>query len=351
MVDQDIGLLLPVNESLPSDNIIKSQNVNSLAQAEEFLKFNNNNNQEEKEEEIDVEYQIKQNNQKQKQKENAIVLRNIHKTYLIGIEGVPAIRGVSLQVSKGEFLIILGISGGGKTTMLNVIGTIDTPSRGDVKIFDKLIRSSTTDKELSSIRLDQVAFVFQSFNLFPNLTVLENVELPMKIKGSLSLQEQRKRSVELLIKVGLENRLNHFPNQLSGGEQQRVSIARALANNPKILLLDEPTGDLDTKNADVVMKILMNLNLRDGITMMMVTHDVSLKNYGNRVLKVIDGKINHEHLILDEDRIECMNKLKERLNKKIGIREGAVSGEGEMNVKTVYRKIADYKIKKQPYSI
>lgn len=342
MVDNNIGLLFSPDESWPSEGLTFSQ--------KEKLKQNTNEiiikgNQNEFDENIDIEFQIKKNNQNKK--ENAIVIRNIHKTYLIGIEGVPAIRGVSLQVYKGEFLVILGTSGGGKTTMLNIIGTIDTPSRGDVKIFDKLIRSSTTDNELSSIRLDQVAFVFQSFNLFPNLNVLENVEIPMKIKGALSREDQRRRAIDLLDKVGLINRLSHYPNQLSGGEQQRVTIARALANNPQILLLDEPTGDLDTKNADVVMNILIKLNLMDGITMIMVTHDVAMKNYGNRVVRVIDGKINHDYLIPDENRIDCLKKLKERLKKKIGIREGVGSG-GENNNKTVYRKITDYQIKKQP---
>ena len=224
----------------------------------------------------------------------AISLRNIHKTYLIGIEGIPALRGVSLKVKKGEFLTIFGTSGGGKTTMLNIIGTIDTPSRGDVKIFEKLIKSNTTDKELSDIRLNNIAFVFQSFNLFQNLNVLENVEMPMKIKGELSSKQITDRAMELIKKVGLENRVNHFPNQLSGGEQQRVTIARALVNNPDILLLDEPTGDLDTKNADIVMSLLMELNLLQGITMIMVTHDVALKNYGQKIVRVIDGKIHHE---------------------------------------------------------
>ena len=283
----------------------------------------------------------------------AITLRNIHKTYLIGIEGVPALRGVSLTINKGEFLTIFGTSGGGKTTMLNIIGTIDAPSRGDVKIFDKLIRSNTTDQELSKIRLDKIAFVFQSFNLFPNLNVLENVEIPMKIKGELSSSQRRKRALDLLTKVGLENRLNHFPNQLSGGEQQRVTIARALANKPEILLLDEPTGDLDTKNADIVMSILMELNLKEGITMIMVTHDVGLKNFAHRVVKVVDGKINHETIVPKEDREECVRQLFERLDKKIGIREGTESsnisknvGNVEQNSKTVYRKPDDYPIKR-----
>ena len=289
---------------------------------------------------------------------NAITLRNIHKTYLIGIEGVPALRGVSLKIQKGEFLIIFGTSGGGKTTMLNIIGTIDTPSRGDVTIENKIIKSNTTDEELSAIRLDKIAFVFQSFNLFPNLNVLENVEIPMKIKGVLSSSERRSRALNLLTKVGLQNRLGHFPNQLSGGEQQRVTIARALANNPEILLLDEPTGDLDTKNADIVMNILMELNLKEGITMIMVTHDVGLKNYAHRVVKVVDGKINNEFLVDVKDREECVRNLFERLDKKLGIREGVNSNNilknkdeeeeknEQKNSKTVYRKIDDYPIKR-----
>ena len=307
-----------------------------------------------------------------KPEKDVIVLRNIHKTYLIGIEGVPALRGVSLTVKKGEFLTIFGTSGGGKTTMLNIIGTIDTPSRGDIKIFDKLIKSDTSDKELSNIRLNNISFVFQSFNLFQNLNVLENVEMPMKIKGKLSYKKIRERALSLIEKVGLTNRINHFPNQLSGGEQQRVTIARALVNSPDILLLDEPTGDLDTKNADIVMSLLLELNLLQGITMIMVTHDVSLKNYGQKIVRVIDGKIHHEIDVPIKDRKECIRQLYERLEKKMGIREGTQSSNISNNVendmeennndiiinsdnidtknkkesKTVYRKMDDYPIKK-----
>lgn len=300
--------------------------------------------------------------EEQKQKEDIIVLRNIHKTYLIGIEGVPALRGVSLKVKKGEFLIIFGTSGGGKTTMLNIIGTIDTPSRGDVKIFDKLIKSDTSDKDLSNIRLNNISFVFQSFNLFQNLNVLENVEMPMKIKGELNYKKIKERALNLIEKVGLTNRLKHYPNQLSGGEQQRVTIARALVNSPDILLLDEPTGDLDTKNADIVMSLLLELNLLHGITMIMVTHDISLKNYGQRIVRVIDGKIHHEIDVSIKDRKECIRQLYERLEKKMGIREGTQSSNISNNIieeenddqknnnkkesKTVYRKMEDYPIKK-----
>ena len=300
--------------------------------------------------------------EEQKQKEDIIVLRNIHKTYLIGIEGVPALRGVSLKVKKGEFLTIFGTSGGGKTTMLNIIGTIDTPSRGDVKIFDKLIKSDTSDKDLSNIRLNNISFVFQSFNLFQNLNVLENVEMPMKIKGELNYKKIKERALNLIEKVGLTNRLKHYPNQLSGGEQQRVTIARALVNSPDILLLDEPTGDLDTKNADIVMSLLLELNLLHGITMIMVTHDISLKNYGQRIVRVIDGKIHHEIDVSIKDRKECIRQLYERLEKKMGIREGTQSSNISNNIieeendeqknnnkkesKKVYRKMEDYPIKK-----
>ena len=300
-------------------------------------------------------------NENEEKSRDAISLRNIHKTYLIGIEGIPALRGVSLKVKKGEFLTIFGTSGGGKTTMLNIIGTIDTPSRGDIKIFDKLIKSNTSDKELSNIRLNNIAFVFQSFNLFQNLNVLENVEMPMKIKGELTSKQIKDRAMSLIEKVGLKNRINHFPNQLSGGEQQRVTIARALVNNPDILLLDEPTGDLDTKNADIVMSLLMELNLLQGITMIMVTHDVALKNYGQKIVRVIDGKIHHEIKVPLKDRKECINQLYERLEQKMGIREGTQSSVLSRNIeennintssnenkstKTVYRKNDDYPIKK-----
>jgi putative ABC transport system ATP-binding protein len=283
--------------------------------------------------------------------EEVVNIRNVHKTYLIGIEGVPALRGVSLKVKRGEFLIILGTSGGGKTTLLNMIGTIDTPSRGDIKLFDTLIRSNTSDEILSSIRLDQVAFVFQSFNLLPSLNVVENVELPMKIKGELSSQEMRKRALDLLSKVGLSNRLSHFPNQLSGGEQQRVTIARALSNKPKILLLDEPTGDLDTKNTDIVMNILLELNLKEKITMIMVTHDVGLKTYADRVVKVVDGKINNYQLIPREVKEESLLKLNERISNGTNtLREGADFKSQNIledyGSNTFLRKVSDYKIKK-----
>jgi putative ABC transport system ATP-binding protein len=219
-------------------------------------------------------------------------MHNVHKTYLLGLEGVQALRGVDVTIKKGEFACILGTSGGGKTTMLNLIGTIDKPTKGDLYLCGLRIKHNTPDRTLASIRLNKVAFVFQSFNLITSLTALENVELPMQLRGKLSRRDIRNRATELLDKVGLADRKTHFPNMLSGGEQQRVTIARALSNKPEILLLDEPTGDLDTRNTDIVMKILMDLNKSEQITMVMVTHDVALKTFASKIIRMYDGKVH-----------------------------------------------------------
>jgi len=258
--------------------------------------------------------------------ENVIKIENAHKTYLLGLEGVAALRGVSLTIKRKEFVCIFGTSGGGKTTLLNIIGTIDKPTKGNVYIGGLRVRNSTADSDLASLRLNKLSFVFQTFNLISSLTALENVELPMQLKGDLSRSEIKTRAIELLTKVGLGERIDHFPRQLSGGEQQRVTIARALANKPEIMLLDEPTGDLDTKNTDIVMKILMDLN-KDGITMVMVSHDLNLKNYAHRVIRVSDGKtIGEEHIDL-KIREKHIADLYERVNnpkkEKLTIREGA----------------------------
>ncbi len=161
-----------------------------------------------------------------------IKLVNVHKTYLLGLEGAPALRGVNLSIKDGEFVTILGTSGGGKTTLLNIIGTIDKPSKGELYICGLRIKYSTKDNLLASIRLNKLGFVFQTFNLIGSLTALENVELPMQLRGGMTREEVRKRAVGLLEDVGLGSRMDHFPNQLSGGEQQRVTIARSISNNP-----------------------------------------------------------------------------------------------------------------------
>lgn len=175
------------------------------------------------------------------------------------------------------------------------------------------VKSNTDDKLLASIRLDKVAFVFQSFNLISSLSAIENVELPMQLKGSLSRKEIRLRAKNLLSEVGLAHRFDHFPNQLSGGEQQRVTIARALSNSPIILLLDEPTGDLDTKSSDIVMKIIMDLNRDKDITMVMVTHDVSLRNFASKIVRMSDGKIGSFEDVPSALRERNYRKLKKRV--------------------------------------
>jgi len=229
--------------------------------------------------------------------EPIIRLRNIHKTYLLGLEGVPALRGVSVTIHRGEFIVILGKSGGGKTSMLNIIGTIDKPTKGDIYISGKRISSKTTDTEVANLRLRKIGFCFQTFNLIGSMTAVENVELPMILHGTLSSSQIRERAMKLLTHVGLGDRAGHLPSQLSGGEQQRVTISRAIANNPDVLLLDEPTGDLDTKNSNVIMDLLLKLNREQNITLVFVTHDVSLKYFAHRVIHMLDGKISKiEHI-------------------------------------------------------
>jgi putative ABC transport system ATP-binding protein len=245
----------------------------------------------------------------EKDKDVIVSMKNVHKTYLLGIEGVPALRGVSLSVKKGEFLCIFGTSGGGKTTLLNIMGTIDKPTKGEIKICGSLVNSNTPDTVLSSLRLNKLGFVFQTFNLLSSLTAIENVEMPMILSGVLSPSERRTRAKELLEMVGMGKRLNHVPSQLSGGEQQRVTIARAIANYPELLLLDEPTGDLDTVNSLIVMKLLTDLNQKRNITLVMVTHDVGLKNFADRVIWMRDGKIARMEAVPKEKKQEAMDKL------------------------------------------
>eukprot|EP01098_Paradermamoeba_levis_P003349 TRINITY_DN153_c0_g1_i1.p1 TRINITY_DN153_c0_g1~~TRINITY_DN153_c0_g1_i1.p1 ORF type:complete len:428 (+),score=146.09 TRINITY_DN153_c0_g1_i1:57-1340(+) len=238
-----------------------------------------------------------------------VSMNNIHKTYLLGVEGVPALRGVSMTVRRGEFLCIYGTSGGGKTSMLNIIGTIDKPTKGDLWIGGLRIDSKTSDTDLALLRLKKIGFVFQTFNLISSLTALENVEMPMILAGDLSRAERRERAVALLESVGIGERLNHYPSQLSGGEQQRVTIARAIANKPDILLLDEPTGDLDSVNSLIVLKLLTDLNKHQNITLIMVTHDVGLKFFADRVIWMRDGKIQRVENVPEKKKKENYAKL------------------------------------------
>lgn len=197
-------------------------------------------------------------------------------------------------VRRGEFIMIRGASGGGKTTLLNIIGTIDSCTEGCVELNDRSIDKDTKESILADIRLKSLGFVFQTFNLIATMTAAENVELPMTLLGKLSNKEMRLRSRQLLTLVGLRNRINHLPSELSGGEQQRVTIARSLANNPSLLLLDEPTGDLDTANTIEIMDLLTRINRRTKTTCIMVTHNPDIECYADRILYVNDGRFGKE---------------------------------------------------------
>jgi len=266
-----------------------------------------------------------------------ISMRNVHKTYLLGIEGVPALRGVSVSIKRGEFVCVFGTSGGGKTTLLNIMGTIDKPTKGELRLCGIRVTNNTKDIELSTIRLQKVGFVFQTFNLLSSLTAIENVEMPMILNGVLSETERKKRAKELLELVGMGKRLDHLPSQLSGGEQQRVTIARAVANSPSILLLDEPTGDLDSLNTHIVMKLLTELNQKNKITMVMVTHDVGLKNFADRIIWMRDGKIQRIENVPVQSKVDAIKKNEEDLqrlrNRKIRDSHGT---------KTEYRNPKEY---------
>lgn len=211
---------------------------------------------------------------------------NLQKTYMLGKVPVHALRGVNLRVYPGDFIAILGPSGSGKSTLLNLIGALDKPTEGKV-IIDGVDISALNGSQLAELRR-KIGFVFQFFNLVPRLSALENVELPLAIAG-VSKSERRKKAIELLKMVGLEDRMNHKPMELSGGEQQRVAIARALINDPRYLLMDEPTGNLDSKTANEIMKLVKKLNEEKNITVILVTHNQSLANYAERIVHIVDG--------------------------------------------------------------
>jgi len=217
---------------------------------------------------------------------------NLKKTYMLGKVPVDALRGVNLKVEEGDFVAILGPSGSGKSTLLNMIGALDKPSEGTVLIEGSDV-SKLNDNQLADLRR-RVGFVFQFFNLIPRFTARENVELSMSIAG-LSKDERRKRAENLLETVGLKERMNHKPAELSGGEQQRVAIARALANNPSFLLMDEPTGNIDSKTASELIGLIRRLNEEKGVTIIMVTHDQRLVLQTKRTVNMLDGLIAEEN--------------------------------------------------------
>ncbi len=218
-----------------------------------------------------------------------IKAENLIKIYKVGDAEVNALGGVNLEVEKGEFVSIVGASGSGKSTLLHILGGLDKPTEGSVYIDGRNL-SEMSDDELAEIRCLKIGFVFQFHNLIPTLTALENVELPM-IFAKVSTEERKRRAKKLLESVGLDDRMNHLPSQLSGGQQQRVAIARALANNPEVILADEPTGELDSKNSHLIMKTLSELRENYGVTIIVVTHDMEMAKYADRIIKMKDGKI------------------------------------------------------------
>jgi len=222
-------------------------------------------------------------------REDAVTVKNVVKVYRYGRHAYEALRGVTMSVGRGEVACIVGPSGSGKTTLLNIIGGLDKPDTGAV-IVDGVDVAKLSEAELTRFRLFKVGYVFQLYNLIPTLTVLENVELPMYLAG-VSKEVRRKRAVELLEMVGLERYADKTPDMLSGGEQQRVAIARALANNPAVVLMDEPTGALDTENTRKLMTLVKKLNRELGQTFIIATHDVLVARECTKIFTIRDGKI------------------------------------------------------------
>jgi len=222
----------------------------------------------------------------------AVRAENLHKSFVLGSNAVGALRGIDLAVARCEFVAVMGPSGCGKTTLLNLVGGIDVPSRGAVWV-DGVEISRLGDDALTDLRRDRLGYVFQFYNLIPTLTARENVETPMQFRGK-SRAERRERAAALLARVGLADRADHKPAELSGGEQQRVAIARALANDPAIVLLDEPTGDLDSATGKEILGLLQKLNREEKVTLMVATHDSAVAAVSSRVVKLRDGKIESD---------------------------------------------------------
>lgn len=217
-----------------------------------------------------------------------IKLEDVHKVYEIGEIEVPAINGIDLSINKGDFVTVMGPSGSGKSTAMNLVGCLDTPTKGEIYLTEKNI-SHLSESDLAQIRGKKIGFIFQTFNLVSSLTALENVALPMTFQGA-SRKEKLEKAKKLLELVGLGDRMNHLPGELSGGQKQRVAIARALINDPEIILADEPTGNLDTKTGDEIINILKDLN-KKGKTIILVTHNPDFKKLASKVINLKDGKI------------------------------------------------------------
>jgi putative ABC transport system ATP-binding protein len=233
-----------------------------------------------------------------------IEIQDLWKTYQMGAEEIHALRGVSFQILKGSYVAIMGPSGSGKSTMMNLIGCLDTPSKGKYFLNARLV-SEMDDDELAHIRNKEIGFVFQTFNLLPRASALHNVELPLIYNGTPA-HERKERAIQALQSVELGERIYHRPNELSGGQRQRVAIARALVNNPSIILADEPTGNLDSATSSEIMVLLDALHAR-GNTIILVTHESDIAAHAHRVIRLLDGKINSDE-VTEKGRTELAAK-------------------------------------------
>lgn len=223
--------------------------------------------------------------------DEVISLKNIVKNYKVGTQVVRALRSVSLSIKKGEYVAIMGASGSGKSTLMNIIGCLDTPTSGEYTLRGKKV-SSLVDDELAEIRNQEIGFVFQTFNLLPRNSALENVMLPLVYAG-MKKAERLKKAENILVDVGLADRVEHKPNELSGGQRQRVAVARALVNNPSILLADEPTGNLDSKISEEIMQLFADIH-RKGNTIILVTHEEDIARHAHRMIRLKDGEIESD---------------------------------------------------------
>ncbi|MFX1520712.1 MAG: ABC transporter ATP-binding protein [Promethearchaeota archaeon] len=241
---------------------------------------------------------------------------DLKKDYYLGDVVVSALRGINLKVKKSEFLVIMGPSGSGKSTLLNLLGGLDYPTSGKVLINNQDV-SKLSDAALTELRAREIGFVFQFYNLVPVLTALENVELPLMLVG-MPRKERKKRARELLETVGLGDRLNNRPDELSGGQRQRVSIARALANNPSIVLADEPTGDVDTVTGEEILGLMHELNENRGVTFIVITHDPVVAEHCDRLIRIIDGQISTDKMTAKKVMKFSEDEFKEACKAELG---------------------------------
>ena len=222
---------------------------------------------------------------------NVIEIRNIIRDFPLGQETVHVLKGIDLDIKKGEYVAIMGPSGSGKSTLMNLLGCLDTPTAGSYILNGKDV-SQMSDDELAEIRNHEIGFVFQTFNLLPRTTALENVALPM-IYAGMSKKDRTKRAEEVLVDVGLADRMDHKPNQLSGGQRQRVAVGRALVNRPSIILADEPTGNLDSKTSEEIMDLLDDIH-KNGNTVIVVTHEEDIAARAHRIIRLLDGMVDSD---------------------------------------------------------